>query len=260
VPTISSLLKATTYSPALIRGLGPLVALLVFAASLSATPVSGTLHINSTTVAGVDQNTTDFNYAGGTPSDTTFGQFLVLGDSTGSFSPFIGTNGTIRSFNRTDVPLGAPTAYANFINLPSPTPTIEFVLTKLFAGTGGACTSTSTTCTPPSSPFVLTDTATGSTAAFSVNVEAINLLTGETSLGAGTFSEAIIGQDVQQVLATIASGGVEVHGYGAEFDVTFPTTRGGSPTPEPASVTLFAGGLVLVLAGLVRRVARRQNG
>src|SRR6202051_402284 len=93
-----------TKVPTLVRVGRPLAALVLFGASLSATPVTGLLHINSTTVAGVDQNTTDFNYVSGTPSDATFGNFLVLPDSTGSFAPYIGGNGTIRSFSRTTVP------------------------------------------------------------------------------------------------------------------------------------------------------------
>ena len=53
----------------------------------------------------MDANTTDFNYHGGTPSDATFGTFTVSSASTGSFAPYIGDAGLVRSFSRSTVPL-----------------------------------------------------------------------------------------------------------------------------------------------------------
>jgi hypothetical protein len=202
---------------------------------------------------GVDENTTDFNYAGGTPSDTTRGTFLVLPDSTGSFAAYTGDTGTIRSFNRTDVPLGTTTSFANFILLPSPTPNIEFVLTKLYAGTDGPCVAGATDCSPPLSPFNLANTPTGSFASLSVDIQAINLLTGEVSNGTGVFSEPIVGQSIQQVYATILAGGVEQHGYGAELDVTFTST------PEPPSMMFVAGGFLVLASSVRRRISRLRK-
>ena len=224
----------------------------IAASSLYSTPITGTLHINSTSVVGVDENTTDFNYTGGTPSDTTRGTFLVLGDSTGSFAADAGGTGTIRSFNRSDVPLGTATSFSNFILLPSPIPNIEFVLTDLLAGTDGPCVAGATDCSPPMSPFNLANTPTGSFASLSIDVQAINLLTGEVSNGTGVFSEPIIGQSIQQVFATILAGGVEQHGYGAELAVTFtPTT-----TPEPPSMMFVAGGLLVLVSSIRRTISR----
>ncbi len=266
MPTMHSLLTSTNYSPTLFRAGASLAAFAVFGASLYATPVSGTLNLNPTTLFGVNLTTTDFNYAGGTPSSATFGSFLVGPGSTDSFAPYIGDAGLVRSFDRADVPLGTPTALANFIQLPTPTPTIEFVLTELVPGSEGsadcgAAPAAGQACTPPipgGSPFNLANVANGSgglnaTASLSFNVEAFNLITGETSNGQGVFDATFVDANYQELLATIEAGGVITGPYTGNFKITFAST------PEPSSIAFVGGGLLLLLAGLMRRVARRQH-
>ncbi len=232
--------------------------LTIAAGSLCATPITGILQITPTSPFGVDANTTDFNYHGGTPSDATFGTFTVSSASTGSFAPYIGDAGLVRSFSRSTVPLGTPTSYANFIQLPSPTPTIEFILTELFAGTQPLCAVTSppqSSCTPALSPFDLQNgpgnPATSSSATFFVDVEAINLLTGETSNGTGTFSAPIDTMNIQQVVATIESGGVV---GGNVYSDNFTLTFSGSSTPEPPSMVFVAGGLLVMISAVRRKI------
>jgi hypothetical protein len=229
---------------------------------LSATPITGRLILNGTSLSGVNLTTTDFNYSGsGVPSDLTYGSFLVGPGSTGSFASYVGDTGAVRSFNRADVPLGVPTAYSNFITIPSPSPNIEFVLTKLIPGGDSstncaAAPAAGQTCTPPipgGSPFELSNSSNGeggfnTHVDFNVDVEAINLTTGETSNGEGTFSTDFSDTDYQQLLATIAGGGTVTSGDHGDFTIIF------SATPEPTSSALMGGGLLLVAAALRRKL------
>ncbi len=239
------------------------VVLGVFAGFLHATPITGRLILDGTSLAGVDLNTTDFNYAGGVPSATTFGTFLVDAGSTGSFSAYVNDDGLVRSFNRATVPLGVPTSYANFIQIPSPSPTIEFVLTQLIPGSYGSADCTATpapgqTCTPPipgGSPFELSNSSNGTGginthADFNVDVEAINLVTGETSNGQGTFSTDFSDTSFQSLLATIEAGGVVTSGEHGDFTITFS----GTTTPEPPSMVFVAGGLLVMISAVRRKV------
>ena len=231
-----------------------------------ATPITGRLILNGTTLTGVDMTTTDFNYSGsGMPSDLTFGSFLVGPGSNGTFVSYVGDAGAVRSYNRTDVPLGVPTFYANFIQIPSPTPTIEFILTQLLPGGYGSAecglpAAPDQTCTPPipgGSPFELSNSSNGegginAHADFNIDVEAINLTTGEISDGVDTFSADFSDTTYQQLLVTIESGGVIESGQHGDFTINFssaPTT-----TPEPSSGAFVTGGLLLVVGALRRKL------
>jgi hypothetical protein len=243
------------------------VALLVGGVCLNATPITGRLILNATSNSvGVNLTTTDFNYAGGVPSDLTFGTFNIGVGSTMSFAAFIGDSGLVRSFNNTDVPLGVPTSYANFIQIPTPTPTIEFVLTQLIPGSFGMADCTAApapgqTCTPPipgGSPIELSNSSNGTGginthADFNVDVQAINLLTGETSNGVGTFSTDFSNTSLQQLLSTVLAGGTVTSGFGGDFTIVFSST-----TPEPPTMLFLAGGL-LVLGSTVRRKFGRKD-
>ncbi len=237
-------------------------ALLVLGGCVYATPITGRLILNGTTLTGVDINTTDFNYSGsGLPSSLTFGSFLVGPGSTGTFASYVNDTGLVRSFDHADLPLGVPTSFTNFIQIPSPTPTIEFILTKLLPGGFGSADCTAAPapgqqCTPlipGGSPFELTNSSNGegginTHADFDVDVEAINLTTGEISNGAGTFSTDFSDTTFQQLLATIEAGGVIESGQHGDFTITF------TATPEPSSAAFVAGGLLLVVGALRRKL------
>lgn len=252
-------------------------ALLICGSSLSATPVSGRLILNGTSLVGVSLTTTDFGYSGsGLPSDATFGSFLVGPGSTGTFASYIGDNGAVRSFERpggggapgNDVPLGVPTSYANFIQIPSPSPDIEFILTQLVPGTDSSAdcaapAAAGQSCTPPipgGSPFELSNVSDGvggfnTYAQFSVVVEAINLSTGELSIGVGTFTTDFSNTTYQQLLATVLAGGTVTSGEAGDFQVNF-----GVATPEPPSGAFVAGGLLVFVWAIRRKfIAFRQG-
>ncbi len=235
-------------------------ALVVCGGCVYATPITGRLILNGTTLTGVDASAVDFNYSGSGPAlGSTFGSFLVGPGSTGTFASYVNNTGLVRSFDDAVVPVGVPVSYTNFVQIPSPSPTIEFILTQLLPGQFGSAecglpAAPDQTCTPNvpgGSAFELSNSSNGkgginAHADFNVDVEAINLTTGEISDGAGTFSADFSDTTYQQLLATIAAGGVIDSGQHGDFTITF------TATPEPSSAAFVAGGLLLV-AGALRR-------
>jgi hypothetical protein len=224
--------------------------------SLYATPITGRLIMNGTTLAGVDLNTVDFNYLGTPPpSATTTGMFQVGFGSTLTFSSLVGTTGTVRSFNRTSVPVGATVSYDNFILLPG----IDIIMTELVPGSFSstqcsAAPAPGQTCTPAipggsAIEFSNSSNGTGGLnthAAFNVDVMARNTVTGELSSGVGTFSADFSNESYQQLLAILATpGGVITSGHHGDFTITF------SSVPEPATSSLALLGGLLVLLGRV---------
>ena len=232
--------------------------------SLYATPITGRLIMNGTTLVGVDFNTVDFNYSGsGAASATTTGSFLVGFGSTQTFAPLVGTSGTVHSFDRAEVPVGATVSFNNFITLPN----IDIIMTELIPGSFGSsqCTlapAPGQTCTPAipgGSAIELSNSSNGtgginSHAQFNVDVTAKNTLTGELSTGVGTFSADFSNESYQQLLATIQGGGVVTSGHHGDFTITF------NQVPEPATSSLALLGGLLVLLGRVgiRRFNRNR--
>jgi len=223
--------------------------------SLYATPITGRLIMNGTTLAGVDLNTVDFNYISGAPSATTMGMFQVGFGSTNTFAGLVGTNGTVHSFNRTMVPVGAPVTFDSFILLPG----IDIIMTELVPGSFGsaqcgAAPAPGQTCTPAipgGSAIEFSNSSNGNGglnthAAFNVDVMAKNTVTGELSSGVGTFSADFSNESYQQLLAILATpGGVITSGHHGDFTITF------SSVPEPATSSLALLGGLLVLLGRV---------
>jgi hypothetical protein len=249
---------------------------------LNATPVSGRLIMNGTTLAGVDLNTIDFNYPGcptatnpalcppgsPVPTDTTFGTFQVGFGSTGSFAPYINSNGQVKSVSRTDAPVNTTVAYDNFVLLPvappvTAVPTIKFILTLVHQGSfifnASNCPSGAPApgqiCTPVipgGSPLELSNSAganggINSHAQFSVDVTAVNLATGETTPGTGTFSTDFSGLSYQQLLGNVLNGGVDTSGYHGDFTITLTFV------PEPSTLSLGLLGGLSIAVGLFRR-------
>jgi hypothetical protein len=175
---------------------------------------------------------------------------------TGSFLPLAGTTGTIKDLNLASQPVGTPFTLTDWMVFTA-NPNISFTLQSLPAGvfTPAGCVgapAAGQNCTPPGSPFNLTNTSTtSSVVSFKTDGLVRNVATGELSTFDGTFSTQFTNQNLQQLLATISGGGSVAATYSANFIVS-PT----APIPEPATITLTLAGGILVLAGTLRK--RRQ--
>ena len=244
-----------------------LVGVLTLATPSLAIPVSGSFSIGGSS-AEVGATFLNFvcNPALGVACPTGSGNFLVTPPATGSFVPYVGDTGFIKSLTQATAPINQVFNLPNFISFnPAGTvvpPDIVLDLTFIFTGVGGqaACgapVAAGQTCTPiiPAlvtaanplglSAFTLQNTQTGSTASFSVSGIARRLSTGEVSTFTGLFT-AQFNEFYQQYLPTIAAGGTITNSYSATFVATV------TPVPEATSITMLVGGLLLV-GGIIRR-------
>lgn len=223
--------------------------------SVFATPITGELAFTGNVTA----TFTSLNFTCATGQTCSSGQGSLTIDgtsSTGTFAGLGGQTGQIMDISNTSTPPGQTVSLADFLTLPGG---VSFTLTQLALGTGGACPPTvGTTCTPtdpalitPSDPLgktgtIFEDTATGSTAAFSVNADAmLASASGQLTPYTGTFSATFDGMSTAQVLAELASAGSISTPYSATFTPIVTT----STVPEPSTVWLMAGGFLLLLGG-----------
>jgi hypothetical protein len=221
--------------------------LVLNSASLHATPITGIL--NTTGSVAVSSSTIDF-----LPVGTGTGSFGVDPfTQTGTFTGLAGTSGTIKDLNILAQPVGSPFVLTDWL-LFTADPTIRFTLTSLPVGvfTAAGCAGPAAAgqnCTPPGSPFNLTNSsATSSVVSFKTGGTVLNTATAQVSNFDGTFSTQFTNQNLQQLLATINGGGSVSATYSANFIVSSPQA-----VPEPATITFMLGGLALIAAGAVRK-------
>jgi hypothetical protein len=221
--------------------------LVMNSASLHAVPITGIL--NTTGSVAVSSTTIDFLPAGTGTGDFGVDPFT----QTGSFSGLAGTSGTIKDLNILAQPVGSPFVLTDWLRLTA-APTISFTLTSLPVGvfTAAGCAGPAAAgqnCTPPGSPFNLTNTsATSSVVSFKTGGLVLNTATSQVSNFDGTFSTQFTNQNLQQLLATINGGGSVSATYSANFIVSSP-----EGVPEPATITFMLGGLGLIVVGAVRK-------
>ncbi len=106
-------------------------------------------------------------------------------------------------------------------------------------GSGVSCASdpgVNNSCSIPTSPFLLTQTSTGSSVTLLAHGTIFDSGDGITSFWNGSFTTQINGPDPASIQATILGGGSITSSFSGEFDVT--------PTPEPVSMALIGGGLI----------------
>jgi hypothetical protein len=235
---------------------------------VSASPLDGQLNIAG--VAVVSLLGADFV----PPAGGGQGDILILpGANTGDFSVFnAGFNsGTLDDRTEADQPVGVPIMppIVDWMEIPGFTFTLEFISPGSF--TGAECftlpAAAQQTCTPPpfdpdgpgpqgpvTSPYNLTnftddDGVLSSVATFAVNGTVTDLNTMETGTFTGTFNAGFKGIPYQTLLTQILAGGSINAPFVAQFDVASAPGE----IPEPSSMALGLGGLVLVGAGLLRR-------
>jgi hypothetical protein len=242
-----------------------LLAVMAAGTVASASPLAGQLNIAGT--GSVSLTGVDFipPVGGGT------GQIVVLpGANTGDFaflnSPPI-VLGSIQDRDESTQPVGQLINIPNWLNASTFSFTLRFIQVGTFSPLGCfAAPADAQTCTPPAfdpdgagpqpaipSPYNLTnfedtDGDIGSTASFTVNGTVVNTANGDTALFAGVFNATFQKIPYQTLLAQVLSGGSVNAPFTAQF-----TVRDIPQVPEPSSMAMALGGLVLVGAGMVRR-------
>ena len=250
-----------------------------------ATPVGGFLAIQGgDTTLGQTFVTFLCDIVAAKPCPGGSGNFFVGGAAvqTGSFIPYANDTGFVKSLDFTTQKPNTAISVSNFLTFnPAGTvipPDIALDLTFIQLGTSGQAQcaapanpnqTPSQTCTPifaslinpmsdplGLSPLNLANTPSGSTASFAVMGNARRISTNEISPFNGTFSVTFTSTpgttdgSYQAVLAALNTGGTISSSYSATFNATI--------IPEPETVALVLGGL-LILVGSARRSRFRRR-
>lgn len=165
---------------------------------------------------------------------------VTVTPSTGDFTPDAGMTGTLKDINNASfpIPTGAG-SLPDFLTGPFIPLTTHFNMTFLFTGIQGAATcATGPNCTPPNSPYNLTNTSpTTSTASFTVSGTELDTTTGMSTPFTGIFT-AQFATPYQSLLATIAANG----SVSTSFSGTIVTAQ----VPEVGSLPMLASGLLMI--------------
>ena len=225
---------------------------------LSATAI-GTLDITGVGPVRLTASTIDFSPVGGGVGD-----FAVVA-GTGDFSVLsLLSIGTIADLSDPPVTAGPLLAVpvSPFMIVPSPGTIFAFNLEQILLGGGPPCTplpGVNDSCTPselwPNSPFLLTQFADSVGLAFSVR-GTVSDNRDFTSAGyVGLFTANLTSTDVNTVSEVLAALGPGGPGFvQSSWSASFTSTA----IPEPATLALIGGGLV-VLVGVGRRRKSRPT-
>jgi hypothetical protein len=187
---------------------------------------------------------------------TTTGDILFT-SGTGSFTGLNGTMGTIKDLEDDFAPTNTAFTLANFL-VAAANPSLNFTLTFIPPGSGSAagCTDTpGAVCTPPNSPFTITNLADtdgdGTADDAIVGLSLRGTVTDGTpgvSNFAGRFSTQI-GMSAGEAIQLILSQGYIESSHSADFSAV----AGPIVIPEPSSVVLIGGGALMLFVSRLRR-------
>ena len=239
------------------------VCLVAVSTPAQAAPISGSFNLVGTQDVRVGASFIDWgpfvgSYAGCNPGPnagpcaidgTTTGTVLFTSGS-GSFAGIGGTGGTLLDLEDDFAPVNTAISVENFLTMAAQ-PGYDFTLTFIPLGTGSAAECTNDagdTCTPPGSPFTITNLASGSSVAFNVRGTLEN--GGDVvSTWVGRFSTQLPVRALT-ALGQIAQFGFVQASQSANFEVTF--------IPEPATLLTFGAGTALLAAHRRRRNKKNQ--
>jgi hypothetical protein len=186
-----------------------------------------------------------------TEEDATYGNVFV-DNATGDFAPYQGNLSApfhmIRDLEQSFAPVGENISVANFLILQgSP---FDFTLNRILPGIGteAGCTNTpGDVCTPAGSPFTITNLQEGgSQIGFRVN-GVVSDATPGTSDYTATFTVTFDQLTAANILTQIVETGWVQSSHSGTWNVS------AAPIPEPSTLSLLGGGVLLVLASRFRR-------
>ncbi len=203
-----------------------------------ATSVTGEANFSGT--ATVNMNGIFFN-ATGTGNETTQNPFVVSAPNTGSFSGL--TSGSIT--NIVGLPPVGSHPITDFMTFNVSSGTILFDLQTILPGVGtaGACTSDTmgNVCTPPNSPFTLTQTS-ADTVSISLVLKGTAYMgtsSSGTAVGTGIYTTQVVNGTITSLIAASGTAAGFTHSFSATVGAVAPTV-----IPEPASLLLMGVGLL----------------
>ena len=251
-----------------------IVALALSPSLALASPITGSFDISNTPGVTVGLLFTNFlcqtGLTASCPAPADYGNFSESG--TGDFAGL--GSGYIHNISQSTTPAGGGFTLPNFIIFPS-APNIALDLNMIFLGVNppAGCSAPLPVPPPPAPPQICTPQSLGafgsaadplglsplnlqnvggggSTASFAVGGIARNIATGETSNFTGTFT-AQIPEPFQNLIADVEAGKTITNTYSATFTVS------AAPVPEPGSMFMMLGGLLVAGSVGLRKLSRR---
>lgn len=190
-----------------------------------------------------------------TEGTATYGN-VFIDTADGDFAPYQASSLTapfhmIRDLENSFAPVNANISVEDFLIIQgSP---FDFTLTRIMPGAGSAADCVSNApgdvCTPPGSPFTITNFQDGGS---QVGFEVRGLVTDGTpgtSDFRATFTVTFDNQNAGELLQQIATSGWVQSSHSGDWTVT----AGEVPIPEPSTLYLLGGGVLLVMASRFRR-------
>jgi hypothetical protein len=190
------------------------------------------------------------------------GIFAVDPSSTGFWASLAGTSATVQPLSAAIEPPGFPVNIPNWITfngVPTISVTLNLVLPGIHSAAAcGAAPAAGQNCTPPGTPFNLTNlTASSSVESFGLQGTVVDTSSpGETSSFSGLFTVQFPSLSYQSLLASLGGGASVPTTYSAAFTATPNPVIS---TPEPSTLSLIGfGGAVLSAGLLIKRTLRKS--
>jgi hypothetical protein len=214
----------------------------LLAVPVAATPITGVLNVSG--AVQISGSTFDFLPLGGDEGII----LLDLFTQSGFYVALAGTTGDVGDIDTTTQPVGVPFTtplWLTFAAAPGASFELQFINPGVFGMADCfAAPAAGQTCTPPGSALNLTNTSGSDSVAFFTVSGIAHGTAGETTPFNGTFTIPSTGQNLQSIV-----GGTPIE---ASFAANFIVTE----IPEPGSVALIVGGLLIGIARIRSRRSR----